>query len=209
MNDFRSDDTWQREKRDQLLIPFYEKRFENFICLDPDESRGEDCILAIQKELGVDTLVVARPGEAPVGIEEKIVRWPKAKGEAHTAYALETTSCTLPGRESEGWMFYSAADTLLYAFEQEDGSLLIDMIAMRPLKRWFFSEMPERSRTSDPYYRFKNYARHRMSNRNQSEVRVVPIKDVHQALGEKNIMRVHMPSGKKIPLSRLTTPLVV
>jgi hypothetical protein len=106
-DDFSTDDEWQRAKRDAVLVPHFYRRFfwmrYQFVS-----------DLDVQKS-GVDTLIFGS-GD-PVKVDEKIVRWPEKKNEPHTAFALETISCTVSGREKMGWMFYSEADRLLYCFD--------------------------------------------------------------------------------------------
>lgn len=180
-NDFHADDEWQRKVRDEHLGGFYRQIASHVMYLDVHDEQGDDsCVMAMQKELGVDTLAVI-DGKI-LGIEEKIVRWPE-DSEPHTAYALETDSCTLPGRHKDGWMCYSAADTLLYAFEQEDGTLLADLIPMQPLRYWFWETVtrPMFEKTKQRY-RLYDYPMHQMATGNRTEVRIIPIEDVWEAV---------------------------
>ena len=134
MNDFKRDDKWQREKRDSILVPeFYERYTTNgkYIFFDKGELS-----MRLQKEWSIDTLAVNLNGEAAL-IEEKIVRWPKYD-RPHTAYCLETESCTKPGHESPGWMYYGKATHLLYCFEQKCGGLICHLIKFRELKKKFW-----------------------------------------------------------------------
>lgn len=186
-NDFHADDAWQRGVRDKHLKPFYEKIGKNYIMLDPQN--GEDtATMYIQRELGIDTILELDSGRV-MGVEEKIVRWPES-GKPHTAYALETYSCTVSGIEKDGWMWYSAADVLLWAFEQDEDWLVVDVIPFQPLKQWFF-ESVGRDRGAQPdgsykiavqRYRFYDYPMFQMPTKNKSEVRVVDVSHVFDAV---------------------------
>lgn len=152
-NNFHADDEWQRRVRDALLVPWYDAHSNGrFVLLD----RGQ--ITTFLQREGIDTILQARDG-ATVAIEEKIVRW---KGVAYDAYALETESCTNPGYERRGWMHHGQADYLLYAFEQADGSLNVDLIDFPKLRAWFLP-------LEDTFPTFQ------MQERNRSRGRVVKI----------------------------------
>lgn len=130
-NHFRSDDAWQREVRDAILVPqLYQARASGrFVLMD----KGRLSTM-VQRRMAIDTITQARDGGA-LGIEEKIVRWP---GYRYTAYCLETESCTVPGHESAGWMQYGDADYLLYCFQLECGGLDCDLIQFQRLRDWFW-----------------------------------------------------------------------
>lgn len=132
MNDFERDDNWQREQRDNILVPgFYEKYATDgrYVLID----KGRFATI-LQKRMSVDTIVQSKDGRA-VAIEEKIVRWP---GYQYQNFCLETDSCTKPGHESQGWMHYGEADYLLYCFQQTDGSLFCHLMDFQLLKEWFW-----------------------------------------------------------------------
>jgi len=82
MNEFVNDDAWQKEIRDRILKPFYEKySFESrFVFAD----KGK-LATTLQREIAVDTVVQKKENEL-AGIEEKIVRWP---GYSYTAFTFE------------------------------------------------------------------------------------------------------------------------
>lgn len=130
-NDFHTDDAWQRDIRDRILVPqFYQTRCDGrFVLMD----KGRLATF-MQRRMAVDTVAQLRSGEA-VSVEEKIVRWP---GYPYKAFTLETESCTVPGRESSGWMQYGYSDYLLYCFQQEDGSLDCHLIDFQRLRKWFW-----------------------------------------------------------------------
>jgi len=129
MHDFRRDDDWQRGVRDRILAPGFYAASGQYVFLD----KGRLAAI-LQKRFAVDTIVQGRDGRA-ICIEEKIVRWP---GYRYTAFSLETRSCTVPGRESDGWMVYGEADYLHYCFHQEDDSLDCYLIDFPRLKEWFW-----------------------------------------------------------------------
>ena len=161
-NDFHSDNDWQRDIRDRILVPlFYQVRTNGRFVL-MDKGRLADFM---QRRMAVDTILQGRSGEA-VGIEEKIVRWP---GYRYTAYCLETHSCTVPGHESPGWMTYAEADFLLYCFQQADQSLECDLIDFPKLKTWFWPR-----ETDFPLFQ--------MQTRNRTRGRKVPIASVKGAV---------------------------
>lgn len=134
MSDFERDDIWQRKMRDKWLVPnFYESyAFEGrYVKLD----KGKMATL-IQRRYAADTVVQKSDGSAEF-IEEKIVRWP---GYEYQTLCLETDSCTVEGRESEGWMHYGQADYLLYALELEKG-MRVYIMDFPKLKTWFWDRV--------------------------------------------------------------------
>jgi hypothetical protein len=164
MNDFIRDNSWQRKIRNKVLKPYYKKISHEgrFIFCD----KGELSTL-LQKELAIDTIIQLNNNEV-VSIEEKIVRWP---GYVYEAYTLETWSCTIPGMERQGWMYYAKCDYLFYCFVQPDESLYIHVIPFQKLKNWFFSNN-----------QYKNYRISRTRQINKTETRVVPIVDVWNSI---------------------------
>lgn len=163
MNDFATDNAWQRGVRDRTLGPnFYGKYAVDgrYVVIDKGALATQ-----LQREYAVDTVMQGRAGAA-IFVEEKIVRW---KERHYTAFALETMSCTVPGHEKEGWMCYGRADYLLYAFQQENCDLDCWLIDFPKLKEWFW-----------PLER--TFPTFRMRKRNRSAGRVVPIDDVKAAV---------------------------
>lgn len=164
MNDFDRDNAWQRQKRDEILAPGFYGRYSlrgRYVFIDKGRLAG-----ILQKRYAVDTILQAHDGRA-ICIEEKIVRWPKS-GRPHTAFALETDSCTKPGYESPGWMRYGKADYLLYAFETSEGDLDCYVIHFPKLQAWFET-------VEENYPRFGP-----LPTKNATQGRVVPIADVEQ-----------------------------
>jgi len=161
MREFLSADDRQRELRDAILVPhFYERLFAGkyrFLDNHPLQFKG------------VDTAVVHRG--CLLCIEEKIVNWPALKGKPHTAFTLETWSCTVEGREKTGWMEYSIADFLLYCFAVPETETALDcyLIDFPALKAWFW-----------PRVEMFNVTRSTQINR--TECRVVDITDVLAAV---------------------------
>lgn len=127
MNEFRRDDTWSRQKRDEYLKPHYTIHSEEgrFVFCDKGDLAKE------LQQAAVDTIMQGEEGRV-WAIEEKIVRW---KGRRYTAFALETWSCTVPERERQGWMYTAKCDVLLYCFEQADKSLLCYAIPFQRLQQ--------------------------------------------------------------------------
>lgn len=122
------DDKWQREQRDAILVPkFYDVRW-------PKKYRFTDGDVELQRQ-GVDT-VVEDAHALELTIDEKIVHWP---GYAYKDFALETVSCSVPGRESVGWMTSGRSDYILYCMQQPRGDLWCHLIEFRPLKKWFYA----------------------------------------------------------------------
>ena len=160
MHDFDRDNAWQRRIRDEILVPHYraEATEGRYVLLD----RG-NLATRLQKELAVDTIFQIGGGEI-VSVEEKIVRWP---GYTYTAFCMETHSCTVPGRESQGWMVYGSADCLLYCFATAEQGLDCHMINFPRLKEWFWPI----------YERFDTFGP--MDSLNKSMGRKVPIVDVY------------------------------
>lgn len=164
LNTFFDDLAWQREVRDRVLVPWYHEHVHEgrFVLLD-----GEGLPLDIQRQFGADTLIQARSGDA-VGIEEKIVRW---KGRHYTSLCLETDSCTVRGRESDGWMHTSRADWLLYALQQPCGALRVYLIDLPALRKWFWAGHYEQFAQFGP-----------LNTLNRAKGRLVPIEDIRGAV---------------------------
>ena len=163
-SDFTRDNEWQRSVRDRVLAPGFYGRHAfagRYVFID----KGE-LALRLQREFAVDTIMQSRDGRA-VCIEEKIVRWP---GYAYTAFTLETESCTVPGRESKGWMHYGQADFLLYAMHRPDDSLLVHLVDFQKLKAWFWPRVET----------FSVFAMR--DTLNKSAGRKVPISDIEASM---------------------------
>jgi len=131
--DFRTDLAFADERRLRLEANFYAKycRDNRFVSLE-----RSDGSLYIQKHCHIDCVVASRAGGS-LTVEEKIVRW---KGRAYTAIVVETHSNlerTSDEPIGDGWIKTSVADCLLYAFEQEDGSLRVWLFDLPKLRGWF------------------------------------------------------------------------
>jgi len=149
--------------RDTFLVHFYKKYSFDGRYVFVDKSA---CSTLLQKELAVDT-ISQWSNKGSICIEEKIEQWP---GYPRWNFALETESCTKPGRERKGWMHYARADYLLYAFAFE-GDIGLDayLIDFPKLREWFWS-LPTR------------YKPHTMDTINRTRFEKVPIQDVRQAV---------------------------
>ena len=162
MRDFARDDAWQRQVRDKILAPgFYGQHAVEGRYVTMDKGR---LATILQKRSAVDTVVQGRDGEA-IFIEEKIVRWP---GYKYACFFLETKSCTVPGHESPGWMFYGEADYLLYCFQTEAHDLDCWLIDFPSLQEWFWKR-----ENSFPYHQLQDTI-------NKTAGRLAPVADVHR-----------------------------
>ena len=177
MNDFERDNEWQRRMRDNILAPLFYVRYSldgRYVFIDKGRLAS-----TLQKRFAVDTIAQSKSGDA-VCIEEKIVRWPtfpngKPKDRGYTAFALETQSCTVPGRESDGWMVYGKADYLLYCFANlEQTALICYLVDFPKLQAWFW----EREHEFPPFQMLDTI--------NRTRGRVVPIADVCEAVPVKS-----------------------
>lgn len=159
---FARDDAWQRSVRDRFLLPYYERIAHNgkYVVLDGVASRLQP---VLQGELHVDTLVQTRSSWKV--IEEKFVRWP---GYEYDSYALETKSCTNSGRQSDGWIKTCKADVLCYVFTREH-DVLAHFIPLPELQDWFEDHQGD-------------YRVWRATRRNRTECRIVPIRDLWEAM---------------------------
>ena len=172
MNEFERDNEWQRRMRDEVLAPGFYGRYAlrgRYVFVDKGRLAN-----VLQKRYSVDTILQASDGRA-LCIEEKIVRWPKS-GQPHTAFALETESCTKAGHESPGWMRYGEADYLHYAFETADGDLDCYVIDFPKLQAWFAT-------VEEQYPRFGP-----LPTINGTQGRVVPIADVERNVPTKRYL---------------------
>jgi len=175
---FDVDDRWQRAKRDTYLTSLYEEGTVDgrYVFIEPSE--GKSCSNILQEELDNDTILQNEERES-LCISEKIVRFPCHEcgrepeykrcdthtGQPYTAMCLEEVSNTKSGKA--GWMEYSEADFLLYAFEARDGELDVFVVSMPPLQTWFWERIERfNSYTTDQY--------------NATKSRLVDIKLLHQ-----------------------------
>lgn len=163
MNVFWRDDMWQRTIRDRLLAPGFYGSYAldgRYVFIDKGKLATR-----MQREFAVDTIVQGKNGTA-VCIEEKIVRWPKCRDEPYSAFTLETRSCTVVGREKDGWMKYGQADYLLYCFANKlENALHCYLIDFPALKEWFWPIHEQWPATVTEQI-------------NRTECRVVPIAEV-------------------------------
>lgn len=167
MNRFIEDDNWQKKIRNRILEPYYEKISykKRFVFVDKGKLADK-----LQRNMAIDTIIQLK-NNGILGIEEKIVRWP---GYEYQNYALEIMSCTVPGREKKGWMYYATCDYLFYCFVQEDeASVSIHVIPFDKLKAWFFENA-----------RFTKYRSFFTDQINRTETKIVPIRDVWDAIPE-------------------------
>lgn len=162
-DDFVAASDYARRMRDRFLSRFYQKYAVEGRYVYIDKSA---CSTVLQRQLAVDTVLQAKDGS--LCIEEKIEQWPGYKREN---FALETDSCTVVGREKQGWMHYAQADYLLYAFAYEgDSGLDVYLIDFPKLRAWFWG-LPTR------------YPAHVMEHTlNHTRFEKVPIVDVRRAV---------------------------
>jgi hypothetical protein len=158
MNDFILDNFWQQNIRDTILKPFYKQTAYEGRFVFADKGKLAEML---QKEMAVDTIMQGKENKI-IGIEEKIVRWP---GYKYTSYTLELMSCTVPGREKKGWMYYAQCNILLYCFVQADNSILAHAIPFNALQKWFFANKDKYNSTITKQI-------------NHTECKIVPISDV-------------------------------
>lgn len=159
-NPFTQDNNWQLGIRNRVLYPFYKGKAHDGRFVFADKGSLAD---VLQRDMAIDT-VMQTYGNAVTSIEEKIVRWP---GYEYKSYTLETMSCTVPGREKLGWIWYAKCDVLLYCFVQADGSLIAHSIPFGRLKNWFFG-----------YAQFWKYRSTTTTQINKTKCKIVPISDV-------------------------------
>lgn len=169
MSRFHVDDSAQKRVRDLVLAPgFYGPFSKDGRYVFADKGR---LAMTLQK-MAVDTIAQSRNGNM-VCIEEKIVRWP---GYAYDALTLETMSCTVPGRESAGWMTYGNCDFLNYAMCQQDGNVLCHFIDFPTLKDVFWPSIDQ----------FKETITDQL---NRTACRIVPLRWIRQS-GVKTVERL-------------------
>lgn len=132
--EFERDDKWQRGAREMFLRPFYARHFSSFEFVDGD----------------VDTIAVGRKTGKTYRIEEKLQRAPR-RLERFGNYPLETMSCSVPGRERDGWMATSTADLLLFGFcNVGETTLDVHVLDMPALKAWFWPRVDMFRRCVNP-----------------------------------------------------------
>lgn len=134
MSRFHIDNAAQRKVRDLVLGPGLYGSFAlegRYVYIDKGRLAG-----TLQKRYAVDTILQREGGQATC-VEEKIVR-----GE-YAAVTLETTSCTVPGRESDGWMKYGQADWLVYAMCCKNLTVACHIIDFQALRECFWPAVDE------------------------------------------------------------------
>jgi hypothetical protein len=160
VNNFIRDNSWQRKERERLLKSFYISKGLDGRFVFVDKGKLAD---VLQKELAIDTILQIKDNGI-VGIEEKIIRWPGFK---YSNYTLEIMTCTVPGHERKGWMYYAKCDVLLYCFMQEDGSMDAHALPFPKLQEWFFK--------NDRYKQYKSTITIQL---NRTECKIIPIIEV-------------------------------
>ena len=165
MNEFFKDLKFAEKSRSRLKDFYSIKAMDGRYVFINKES-GE-----IGKELqnkSIDTILQITDNKE-VYIEEKIVRW---KGQKYTAFVLETESCSVKGKEKDGWMKYGKFDYLLYGFTQENEEIEIYIIPFLKLKKWFWEN-------------YKIFPETTTTQINQTKCRVVDIETVKNNVGFK------------------------
>lgn len=172
------DDTQQKCVRDLVIGPGLYGRFAadgRYVYID----KGR-LATTLQKRFAVDTIVQGTGGKA-VCVEEKIVRWP---GYDYTALTLETMSCTVPGRESDGWMKYGQADMLNYAMCRENGDVVCHLIDFQKLQATFWPAVDGFRETIT-------------GQSNRTACRIVPLDWVREHVGIKSFPIYATPDGQE------------
>lgn len=163
MKQWERSDMWQRGLRNRFLVPVYKQWCDEGRYVFIQKS---DCSTLLQKRYALDTILQVH--DRSVCLEEKIVRqpWP--------FFFFETDSCTLPERESEGWMQYIQADAVLYAFFREAEQVLDTYVIeqFQEVKMWFWQV-------------YTRYREHTMPTENRTRGRLVPIEDVSEMVQVK------------------------
>lgn len=160
INDFYTDDAWQKEMRDTFLVPYYRETFAGFLLFD-----GKDDFSLSMQARGIDTLTW-RSSAALHSFEEKMARF---KGKVYDAICLETHTCTVPGHIEKGWMYYCEAEFLFYGIETGQGDLDCLLIPFKKLQPWFWDH-------------YREFPIHVMPGKNRSETRVVKIDRIIAAI---------------------------
>ena len=186
-DNFSDDDKWQRAMRDRFLLPFYQT-LGPYEFIDPTY-RVADVHLA-DTLLWPSRSLCGLPIANPLTVEEKLVRWP---GYHYDAYTLETDSCTVVGRLSDGWMKNGIADILAYGFYTgpDDNRLRLHLVPFYQLQKWFHALDP------------KTFALTITNQLNKTACRVVPVTLVRDAIGrcglsvERHLLKT--PAGRVSP----------
>ena len=152
------EDMFFSKKYRYLLQILYKQYYYDGRYVFVDKSRFSTLV---QKRLKTD-VIAQTDEESSCGIEEKVARWPELKNEPHTAFFLETESCTNPGNESPGWMRDGQADYLLYAFEIKGLGLDVYIMPFQELKAWFW---PFIEKNPNKFFTFTNQNKNRTRGR--------------------------------------------
>lgn len=195
-NEFQRDDQWQKQMRNRFLPATYGKWSVEGRYVLVEKSKYS---MMVQKRDAVDTLLQARL-DLSVSIEEKMERWP---GYPRRNFFCETRSCTVKGRESDGWMCYAKCDCLFYMFAREYDQLLDGYLVLQfpKFQRWFWEN-------------YRNYTPRTLTHTlNKTCGYPVPILDAIQVaateryiISEQGYVKVPLPSNLK---EVLTLPDIV
>lgn len=156
----RKDDDTQRDRRDRILRPLFYDRFypSQYRFLSVEESRRFG---------GADTLV-----RGEIRIDEKIMNHGP-----NVYFSLEVRSCTVPGRETPGWMVTLRVDFLLYCFaDDDDEALTCYLIDFPALQKWFAAQDEAR---------WKLRRMEGDDHPNHTECRLVPVEEVCRSVKVK------------------------
>lgn len=166
---FVSDLNYSETAKNILKDVYKKMSFEGrFVFVNKGEkykSLGSDLI---QKQLCVDTVAQISDCES-ILVEEKFRR------HDYGDLLIETASCTVPGREKEGWIYTSQADFLVYVIDGKF-EVKIYIIDMKKLRNFYL-------------YNTAKYPRKRTEQINKTEFVLVPFEDIKKEVGYRIIKR--------------------
>jgi hypothetical protein len=123
----------------KYLTKWYDKYYVVYRRCNADDIRDKDNGYYWLQRLGVD-VVGETSGAGFITIDEKIVQPRYTDGQIHKDFLLETQSCSLPGKESKGWIYTSKADLLLYCMLNKADELHCYLFNTNELKVWFLQQ---------------------------------------------------------------------
>lgn len=136
-NNFHKDMERQLIARDKFITPLYYEMYgkDRVVLLDDTEDKTEHRFL---QKAGVDTLIQKSNKKWDIiGVDEKLDFHPFKKKREN--FFLEFMSCSLPGKETQGWMTKdTVCDVLLYCFiDQGLSGCQAYFFDFHDLKRWY------------------------------------------------------------------------
>ena len=164
---FKNDLDYSQEQQEKLKELYRNEAFEGrFTFVEKGDGYKSQGSLNIQTEFGIDTIFQTSDKES-VLVEEKF------RKQLRDDIVVETLSCSVEGREKDGWIHTSKADFLNYVMDDGDGTLHCYIMSMKELREFFFKNE-------------NRYPKRNTTQINRTVFCPIPIKDLEQNIQIKH-----------------------